>query len=136
MHGPVPAFGEEAEGDAVVEDVVYHLEGLEVLQDALGAVAEAGQRQDAQEAQDAGDEGLREDIGPGAEDGGFFPGAEDHQRIHQGACMVRGDDDGPVLRQRAADMGLVIAVLGTDIDVGPQETVQTVLFPDLMHPCG
>ena len=60
----MPAFGEEAEGNAVFEDVVDYLEGLKVLQDAFGTVAETSQRQDAQEVQDSGDEGLRENIGP------------------------------------------------------------------------
>ena len=68
----MPSFREQAERDAVFEDIVDDLEGFEVLQDALGAVAETGQRQDAQEAQDPGGEGLREDVGPGAEDGGLF----------------------------------------------------------------
>jgi hypothetical protein len=79
---PVCAFRKKAEGDIVLQDIVYCIEALIILAYMLKAVPLPDHGQDAKEMEDAGDGGFTEDIGPGTEGGGGFAAVENYQRVH------------------------------------------------------
>ena len=131
--GPMPPFGEHAEGSALGQDAVHFPEGLQVLEHGGGAVADTGQRQDVQEAEELLHGGFLEHVGTGPEGGRGLPAAEDHERIHQRVRMVRGDEDGAVLRD-GSFYGRP-GVTTTCIAVAPklQDAIEELSFAVFLH---
>ena len=99
VHRPVPAFAENAERDMMGQGLVDLQKGFPVARDFPQAVPAAYQREDPQEPQDPGGRPRPEDIGPSAEDGRILAALQNHQGVHQGIRMIRGNDDRPVGRK-------------------------------------
>ena len=74
------------------------------------------------------DFGIPENVGPGHEYFLFAVHGQNHQRVHQGVCMVRGVDDGSVGWYLFKSHVFYPAVCHPqhEIDVMPQESVEPV----------
>ena len=124
----MPPFGQYAEGYLVEQHVHALVDDLGVLAHLVHTVADAHDGHYLQETEDFRDFGIPENVGPGHEYFLFAVHGQNHQRVHQGVCMVRGVDDGSVGWYLFKSHVFYPAVCHPqhEVDVVPEEGVEPV----------
>ena len=118
------------------QDLDALVESLGVLTQLVASITDAEGGHDAQPGEDGADGGFAKDVGAGQEDNGAAQLLEQHERIHEGVLVARGQDIGAVRGQMLTSVGHdmpIVAAGGEVDDKSQQDTVSEVIGVDGSH---